>query len=71
MSPNRISNAIKPIILGLVLIFSINLLYGIFTAESLEDDDTVTFTFNCTTVLNNQNKYPDYVIEECKRIRNQ
>lgn len=37
--------------------------------QEYDDLDEVTITFNCTQVLGAQNQYPDFVINECKKIR--
>ncbi len=45
------------------------LVYGFFMHQEYDDSDEITITFNCTQVLGAQNQYPDFVINECRKIR--
>lgn len=67
-SPNRILSLFKPFVLILVIIFILISIYSFFSREDYDNDDEVTITFNCTQVLGAQNQYPEFVIEQCKRI---
>lgn len=67
VTPNRALSILQPFIVGLLGIFVLVLLYGVFTNEDYEDDGTVTVTFSCGTVLTSTEKYPDFVIDECKK----
>jgi hypothetical protein len=68
-SPNRLSDLMRPVLLVLALIFIFTIAYGFFMRQEYDDLDEVTITFNCTQVLGAQNQYPDFVINECKKIR--
>lgn len=44
VTPNRALSILQPFIVGLLGIFVLVLLYGVFTNEDYEDDGTVTVT---------------------------
>jgi hypothetical protein len=68
-SPNRLADLIHPIFLIMCIIFAFMLVYGFFMHQEYDDSDEITVTFNCTQVLGAQNQYPDFVINECRKIR--
>jgi len=68
-SPNRLSDLMQPVVLVLGIIFIFMLIYGFFMHEEYDNSDEITVTFNCTQVLGAQNQYPDFVINECRKIR--
>lgn len=68
-SPNRLADLMHPVFLIMCIIFTFMLVYGFFMHQEYDDSDEITITFNCTQVLGAQNQYPDFVINECKKIR--
>ena len=68
-SPSRMASLVQPIFVMMLIMFVFVLAYGFFMHEEYDDDDEVTITFNCTQVLGAQNQYPDFVINECKKVR--
>ena len=53
------------------IILALLLVYGYMMREDYDDEDSVTFTFSCTAVLNNRSGYPPEVIKACEDMRNQ
>jgi hypothetical protein len=43
--------------------------YGIVSYNDQDDDDSVTFTFPCSTVLAQRNSYPAEIVDACRRIQ--
>ena len=43
--------------------------YGIVSYNDQDDDDSVTFTFSCSTVLAQRNSYPAEIVDACRRIQ--
>ena len=68
-SPGRMASLIQPIFVMMLIFFVFVFIYGFFMHDEYDDDDEVTITFNCTQVLGAQNQYPDFVINECKKVR--
>jgi hypothetical protein len=69
MNPNRILELVKPFVIIFLCIFAMVLIYGFFTNEDYDDEDTVTVTFSCSDVLGKPSNFPEYVINECRDIR--
>ena len=70
MNPNVISEFLKPLFVIGALFFIVVVLYGYFENQDYEEDDTVTVTFRCSDVLGSRNNYPNFVVEECIKLRN-
>ena len=49
----------------------IMLVYGWTMQNDYDDDDSVTFTFQCSMVLANQRDYPGDIVEACNKLRSQ
>jgi len=71
MSPNRIVELIKPIVIILMCVFLVGLIYGWITDNDYDDDFTVTITYDCDRVLGNQRDYPVEVLQECLELRDE
>jgi hypothetical protein len=69
MSPNRIADLLRPIMLVLVVMFTLALVYSLVTNDYDSEEFTVTITYSCHTVLNKQNDYPDQVVDMCKQLQ--
>jgi uncharacterized membrane protein len=63
------ASLVQPIFVMMIIMFVFVFIYGFFMHDEYDDDDEVTITFNCTQVLGAQNQYPDFVINECKKVR--
>ena len=61
---------IMPMILMMAFIFMVTFVYGIVNNKDYYDDDTVTITFNCSQVLNAEEQYPQFVVAQCRKIKN-
>ena len=68
MSPSRLSSFVEPILKILIIVFILNFIYNWIVAD-VDEDDTVTITFRCKQVLDMQNNYPDFVVQQCKQIK--
>jgi hypothetical protein len=68
MSPSRLSSFVEPILKILIIVFIFNFIYNWIVAD-VDEDDTVTITFRCKQVLDMQNSYPDFVVQQCKQIK--
>ena len=53
------------------VVLAVLLVYGYMMREDYDDEDSVTFTFSCTSVLLDRNSYPPDVIRACEQLRNQ
>lgn len=58
--------SILPYLFGIVLLSAV---WGLLSEEEY-DEDYVTFTVSCTTVLGGRDPYPDYIVNECLSMRN-
>ena len=75
MSPSRImleiSNNWKLIIFGSLLWLVIMMAYSWVLNNDNDDDDSVTFSFQCASVLANRASYPAEVVDACNKLRSQ
>ena len=70
LDPRQLILIVKPIVLILSGIFFISAIIG-WTSnfDEIYDDDTVTITFQCSQVLSANSVYPEFVIEQCNKVR--
>ena len=68
LNPNRVSSFLEPILKILIFIFVVNFIYNWLTTD-YEEDDTVTITFRCKQVLDMPDHYPDFVVKQCKELK--
>jgi hypothetical protein len=68
LNPNRMSSFLEPILKILIVLFVGNFLYNWLTTD-YDDEDSVTITFRCKQVMDMQNNYPDFVVKQCKELR--
>jgi|LauGreDrversion4_2_1035121.scaffolds.fasta_scaffold3889945_1 hypothetical protein len=66
----RMGSIIMPMILVMAFIFMVTFVYGIVNNKDYYDDDTVTITFNCSQVLSAEEQYPQFVVAQCRKIKN-
>jgi hypothetical protein len=66
----RMGSIIMPMILMMAFIFMVTFVYGIVNNKDYYDDDTVTITFNCSQVLSAEEQYPQFVVAQCRKIKN-
>jgi hypothetical protein len=69
MSPNRIADLLRPIMVVLVGLFVLGFLYSLVTNDYDSEEFTVTITYSCNQVLSKVNDYPDQVVDMCKQLQ--
>lgn len=69
LNPNRASELLKPFLVVSISIFMAVQLYNILFLEEEDDEFSITVTYDCKTVLDNRNNYPDRVITLCEQLR--
>lgn len=57
--------SILPYAFGIVLLLAV---WGMLQQEEY-DDDYITYTVSCSTVLSGREPYPDFIVNECLSIR--
>jgi len=69
---NKCTSVLQPVLGYSAAIFLIVVMWSYVNREDYEDDaDTVTITFRCAQVLANQEQYPEIVISECNKLRDE
>jgi hypothetical protein len=67
---NRSTSVLQPLLGYGAALFLLMLVWGYQTREEYEEADTVTIIFRCAQVLGNVSNYPDIVVSECQKLRN-
>lgn len=67
----EISNNWKLVVFGALLWFVIMMMYSWVMTNDYDDDDSVTFSFQCTSVLAGRSSYPSEIVDACNKLRSQ
>ena len=67
----EISNNWKLIAFGTLLWFVIMMAYSWAMINDDDNDDSVTFSFQCASVLASRSSYPADVVAACNKLRSQ
>lgn len=65
---NLLIHVLKPVLITGSVILLLMSTWTFFSASDY-DDDSVTITFNCESVLTSQQHYPSFVVNECQKLR--
>ena len=69
---NKTTSVLQPILGYGAAMFALFVVFGYVSSDDYGDEaDTVTITFRCAQVLANQEQFPEIVITECIKLRNE
>jgi hypothetical protein len=63
-----ISNNIVPVMIMSAVFFVVMMIYG-YVSSDYDDEDSVTFTFRCSSVLAARANYPVEISAACDKLR--
>jgi len=69
MSPHRMSDLMRPVLLVMLMLFGVVLIYGFLTKDDDDNDFSVTVTYDCNIVLDKKSDYPGAIVDMCEQLQ--